>query len=115
MTKKAVVEAPKKIVKSIVGKEDIAIKAGDILIAKERAISKSIIKLVLDAALQAIMQELKDPGTEVRLHGFATLLSKKRVARTLTNMITKKPVEVPEHRVVTLRMSKDLKAAVNGR
>lgn len=52
-------------------------------------------------------------GEEITLRGFGTLSVVQRAARNAVHFSTKKPIIVPAHRTVKIRISKELKETLN--
>jgi len=74
-------------------------------------------KNVAGRAVEAILASITDAlvkGEDVALVGFATLSVKLRAARTGRNPKTGEPLHIPASNIVTFKVGKGLKDAVNG-
>ena len=76
-------------------------------------LSKSAVAAVVDAALQAIENALKE-GEEVRLVGFGNFYVAKRAAIEGRNPRTGEPIQIKASKTPKFRPGKSLKDSVNG-
>lgn len=85
-------------------------------LVKELAVSE---KLHLSTAVKAvdgvirIIKEALTKGEEITLRGFGTLAVVKREERPARHFSTGEPITIPAHRTVKLKISKELKDAMN--
>lgn len=81
-------------------------------VAEAVALPKNVAGRAVDAVLASITDALAQ-GEDVALVGFATLSVKRRAARTGRNPKTGDVLHIPESNVVTFKVGKGLKDAVN--
>ena len=81
-------------------------------IADGALLSKTEAKRALNAAIEAISQELSKGG-DVSLPGFGSFNVKSRAARAGRNPSTGKPIEIASKRVPTFKPGATLRNAVN--
>jgi DNA-binding protein HU-beta len=82
-------------------------------VAEAVELPKNVAGRAVDAVLASITDALAR-GEDVALVGFATLARKVRAARTGRNPKTGAPLHIPESNIVTFKVGKGLKDAVNG-
>jgi DNA-binding protein HU-beta len=80
-------------------------------IATKAAVSKKIVKVVLEAFNDTVIKNLKK-DKKVKLPGLGIFAVKNRKARIGRNPMTGATIQIPAKRVVRFRVAKDVKAAV---
>ncbi len=82
-------------------------------VAEATELPKNVAGRAVDAVLASITNALAK-GDDVTLVGSFTLAVKLRAARTGRNPKTGEPLHIPESNIVTFKVGKGLKDAVNG-
>ena len=75
-------------------------------LALEMGVSKRSGEMAVEAFINIIQGQMRQPGHEVVMRGFGTFKAKPVPARTGRNPQTGAPVEIPEHIKVVFKPSK---------
>jgi len=81
-------------------------------LAKKSKLTHSVAKSILNNLLDIIERNLKKEK-RLQIIGFGSFYTKKKPARTAINPNTRKPIQVPEKKLVKFAPGKALREAVN--
>ena len=81
-------------------------------LAKKSKLTHAVAKSILNNLLDIIERNLKKER-RLQILGFGSFYTKKQAARSAINPNTRKPVQVPEKKVVKFAPGKSLRQAVN--
>ncbi|MDR1746526.1 MAG: HU family DNA-binding protein [Tannerella sp.] len=80
-------------------------------VAEKAGLSKVVGKKAVDAVIKTVKEELTK-GEKVSILGFGAFQVTKKAARKGINPKTKKPINIPAHKVVKFKAGADLSKAV---